>query len=479
MAKAKVKKPVEPDRPQGIQELIWVDPNTLDDNPLNWKKHPESQRAGIRASIQTNGWAGALLYNRRTERLLDGHGRKSEAIRQGWDRVPVLVGEWDELTEQRILQTLDPLGSMFTTDPDKLSSLNALVAQSSDYLRKTTADTRKVLEALQGRLQALPEAIEDGRMSASPLPLTMLNPRKAKATGDDSDSDNASTHVDTSQDQSEVADSAIQEVIAEDVLFASTNPWGIPDLDEALLAGPELAPDRTYSRVADSVTSESYYCHSARPFLLREEMGITGGVLGFFCEDWRFEAGYKEASNAYRDWIEGMEWGAVCAPDYSIYATWPFSMNLWQLYRSRWVARFWQSLGVKIIPVLSSVYQPNSETIDHFLSQKKTGVAKPGKVIDISLATLPSKVPVVATQCRTLKHQGGDFRAYARWLSLQVETIKPQVVIIYGGGEHAGKFLGYLPKQGPNLRYVLLNSYMNERRGWIEKQKRERRRAKE
>ena len=467
---------------KGIQELVWVDPKTLDQHPMNWKRHPQSQKAALRASIQTDGWTGALLYNRRTKRLLDGHGRREEALANGWDRVPVLVGDWDEDTEMRILQRHDTIGGMYLTDTEKLSSLNSLVAQSQNFLAKAASDTRKTLEALQSRITALPEAIVDGRFSSSPLPLTMIgsSPRKKPAVEPEEVGEGSQ------DDASESVDPTVtQEILSEDTIFPSSNPWGLPDWDYERLAPAEAAPSLVYTRLRESVTPETYYCHSCRPFRLREEMGIGGGVLGFFCEDYRFEAAYFQAIKFYQENLASMGWAGVCCPDYSTYQQWPYAMNLWQVYRSLWVSRFWQSLELPVIPTLRSVFMPRTDEVDAFLQKTwgETGAKIPRltpqgkavkpKVVDIGMVTMPVKAPLIATQCRTIKHQGGDFRSFAYWLAERIEFLQPQVVVIYGGGEHVGKFLGYLPKQHAKLRYVMLKSFQAERRGWAEKLKRE------
>lgn len=74
--------------------------------------------------IREVGWAGALLYNEATGRLIDGHARKKLPADLAVDgKVPVLVGEWSEDQERLILATLDPLGAMAEADADALADL--------------------------------------------------------------------------------------------------------------------------------------------------------------------------------------------------------------------------------------------------------------------------------------------------------------------------------------------------------------------
>jgi hypothetical protein len=105
-------------KPNRRLRLEYVEAGSLTPNPSNWRRHPAEQLEGLDALIGDAeiGWAGALLYNERTRRLIDGHARLSVA--KPTDRVPVLIGSWSPAAEAKILVTLDPLGGMGIADPD-------------------------------------------------------------------------------------------------------------------------------------------------------------------------------------------------------------------------------------------------------------------------------------------------------------------------------------------------------------------------
>lgn len=111
--------------------LEWRDAAELGDNPRNWRRHPVSQKAALKDLLKEVGWAGALLYNERTGRLIDGHLRKEVAR----GKVPVLVGSWDEADERKILATLDPVGAMAQPDGDILIKLLAQVETGSQAVK--------------------------------------------------------------------------------------------------------------------------------------------------------------------------------------------------------------------------------------------------------------------------------------------------------------------------------------------------------
>ena len=120
--------------------LEWRSPAELAENPRNWRTHPDTQLAALADVIAEVGWAGACLYNERTQRLIDGHLRKSIGTAQGIDKIPVLVGNWSEEQELRILTTLDPIGALAQADSAKLETLLREVSTGSGALEQLLAD---------------------------------------------------------------------------------------------------------------------------------------------------------------------------------------------------------------------------------------------------------------------------------------------------------------------------------------------------
>jgi DNA modification methylase len=116
--------------PPGLR-LEWMDPADLNDNPLNWRRHPEKQTGALAAALEQVGWAGALLYNEQTKHLIDGHARKKVSLSKT-GRVPVLIGSWTEEQEKLILATLDPLAAMAEADTVALDKLLREVSTGND-----------------------------------------------------------------------------------------------------------------------------------------------------------------------------------------------------------------------------------------------------------------------------------------------------------------------------------------------------------
>jgi len=70
----------------------------------------------------------------------------------------------------------------------------------------------------------------------------------------------------------------------------------------------------------------------------------------FFLDDYRFESTWNRPMTALERILKF--WGAL-SPDFSIYTDWPLAAQIWNTYRARWVTRFWQVNGVRVIPTVN------------------------------------------------------------------------------------------------------------------------------
>lgn len=114
--------------------LEWWEADRLQAHPQNWRRHPARQREAVARLLQEVGWAGALLYNERTGRLLDGHLRKELCRGQ---RVPVLVGSWSQQQERQILALLDPLTALAEPDAERWQELLRELQDVDERLAQT------------------------------------------------------------------------------------------------------------------------------------------------------------------------------------------------------------------------------------------------------------------------------------------------------------------------------------------------------
>lgn len=133
--------------------LEFLDPSQLEDNPANWKFHPQEQIDALKELIGELGWLKPLVLNERTGRLLDGHGRKSGMA--GLGVAPVYVVSLEPELEAKALATLDPIGWIARGDKTKFDAL---------------LKGNKLLESTKGGVNELLKSVSKGSSLLGPKP---------------------------------------------------------------------------------------------------------------------------------------------------------------------------------------------------------------------------------------------------------------------------------------------------------------------
>ncbi len=131
--------------------------------------------------------------------------------------------------------------------------------------------------------------------------------------------------------------------------FSSSNSYGIPDIKTNEFKVKELIPYRVDSN--------------------------RNGTAHFFLDDYRFERCWKNPDSQIKE-LE--KYDGVLSPDFSMYTNYPKAMQIWQVYRNRWCTKYWQSLGMKVIPTVS--WSDESSYDFAFLGIPKNSVVAIGTV---------------------------------------------------------------------------------------------------
>ncbi len=135
-------------------------------------------------------------------------------------------------------------------------------------------------------------------------------------------------------------------------LYASSNDLGIPELQLEKRIPDFLFPYRGDNGVVTR---------------LRSKQDVSLGALHFFTDDHRFE----DIWNNHRKSLSVVKkTGLALTPDFSLYRGMPRVLQAYNTYRSRWVGRYWQEHGIKVIP---SVTWAEEETFEFAFCGIKRG----------------------------------------------------------------------------------------------------------
>lgn len=108
-------------------------------NPSNWRTHPQRQRDAVQASLRELGWIGVVVENKTTGRLIDGHERVWQALKNN-EQVPYIEVELSEEEEKLALAVFDPITYMAETDSAVLDALLREVNTGESALQELLAE---------------------------------------------------------------------------------------------------------------------------------------------------------------------------------------------------------------------------------------------------------------------------------------------------------------------------------------------------
>jgi hypothetical protein len=113
----------------------------IEDNPLNFRKHPEAQRAafaGIETELGFYGYPDFYETEQGTIRMIDGQLRKEHLLaKYGNDaEIEVNMTDFDEDEAKKALLTHDPISAMAEEDRAILGKLMDQVTTESDEISK-------------------------------------------------------------------------------------------------------------------------------------------------------------------------------------------------------------------------------------------------------------------------------------------------------------------------------------------------------
>lgn len=118
-----------------ITSFELVAPSELDGHAMNWREHPNTQRAALREVLERVGIADVLLTYRseKTGRLtiIDGHLRKE--VLAGEEKVPVVILDVNDEEAAALLTTHDPIAAMAMRNDKLYQELLGQLASQETY----------------------------------------------------------------------------------------------------------------------------------------------------------------------------------------------------------------------------------------------------------------------------------------------------------------------------------------------------------
>ena len=113
-------------------------------------------------------------------------------------------------------------------------------------------------------------------------------------------------------------------------MFESSNIYGIPD----------MLPEKTIPKDLIMYGTE----------VRRSYAQTKGKTAHFFLDDYKFEPLWNKPKKTLQPILNI---GSALSPDFSLYIDYPIALQIFNVYRNRWLGRFWQDQDVKVIPTVA------------------------------------------------------------------------------------------------------------------------------
>ncbi len=405
--------------------------NTVEIDTLTQRDESRNPRRGsveaIKESLEAHGQYAPLIVNNDTHEVLVGNHRLAAMLELGWTQVSVGFVDVTEAEADAIVIADNRTADLGSYDPEVLGTILAglptiegtgftdqdlaliVSAQRDDPVTTSLLMDTMSPPALQWQgspsgIGSADESEGDGSDEAPNTSAAVTPPRRVDQTNDPS-------LIIDSLDQ---ISSELEGVLAlkESVKFPIANEWGIPELrDDYLLdslphvldtwAGVKVTPDDgqtwwLYNYGVDSATGLPW----------------DRTILSFYTYDHYFENWWKQPAH-YTAKMLNAGIRMVVTPNYSLYLDDPPAIQLWNVYRSRWLGRYFQEAGLKVIP---DVDGPSI------------------KALDWTLLGVQHRTPVISHQMQTLDRDNvEDHVAAVEVLEEIINRVEPEEVLIYTG----------------------------------------------
>lgn len=343
---------------------------------LNARRHPKHQRDALVGSLNELGWVAPVIVSSRTGKLLDGHARIMEALDKDPETpVPFIKVDLSDREERLMLASFDPITNQATYDKEALDNLLQELYTGETGLQQLLAD-------LADQVQLYDVTKDEEESDEEP---------ESEPEEDEMPSD-------------AIGGEASPYQLKNEVIFPSTNYFGIPDLQPNLIAS---IPDDLQVWAGEPLSRHHLAVYQNRSLLGLDK---TLSFLSFYTHDTKFESVWYDIAEVTEKLL-AQEWMGIISPNYSLWAHQPRVIQIWQVYRSRYIARYWQSVGIKVIPDIDWIDEES---------------------FNFNLLGIPVGVETISLQVHTSLKSKAEETQRELGIRRICDELQPRTVLIYG-----------------------------------------------
>ena len=397
------------------------------------KEHPSNPRKGsvdsIKVSLKENGQYKPIIVQKSTNHILAGNHTYLAAKELGWEELMTLVIDVDDEKATKIMladnRTADDSSYDNSVLIDVLKNLDDLVGTGYEAV-----DLEMMMRAEARELESVDHVVDVDSFD----PYEKIEVAEQVAMYRDRgkwdvevvrDNEKIQEMKEEEEQQKDEWEEAAYEthqpglmINAEAVFDKGSLPYDWPPFDTDMLIETLPCMDDAKWKCWDGKrdvpndTPDKWYLWN---FGTKSNVGMPydRSVVSFFCEDHNFRGFYREPGN-YIMRIPKVGIKYAIQPDDSVFMEMPQAEKIHAVYRSLWVARMLQTVGVRVMPKMFTM--ETMEEIEEFN------------------CFIPKNVPFLAIQLQTVDE---DDPISVNMVHLQAEyireRIKPHQLLVYTG----------------------------------------------
>ena len=349
-------------------------------HPKNPNKHPPKQIALLAKLIKRVGMRQPITVSKLSGYIVRGHGRLAACKALKMAEVPVDFQDYaDEAEEMADLTADNRIPEFAELDMEaawkNLGDIaDAFKLEDLGFMKSEFKDVN---------LQALLDAPIDDKLAEAVAPLKVAE---------------------------------VTETKWKPALLPTSSKWGIPDIRLDMIPDDIEVTGIRCNREDEIKPGMMFLWHSnAFP------EDCKRGVCAFYVDDFRFENICRDFNAMVEagETIKAWNFAAVISPNWSMWRDMPHALQMYVTYKVRYVAWYWQEMGLKVIPDIN-------------WSDERS--------FDFCFDGIPKDAPVAAVQCRTTNTGTPQFAESKKYflfgLRTALERLTPRKLLIYGGAKH-------------------------------------------
>jgi len=403
--------------------------------------HDKNPRIGnidaIAESLRKNSQYRPIVIQANTGKILAGNHTWHAAKRLGWEQIAVVKIDVDDEQAKRIIIADNRTADLGTYDMTLLTEILESLPDAEgtgysdedrqmlmDSILQTSDDTPQIMDDIvRPQNQVVVRSQEDLQREEAQDAIT------SGGSVGGIQRPNVDTPDDEGLQQFDDYRGELTQVLQmrEDIVFPANNPFGFPELIPEMIATPEDLPNLN-TWVSQNITPDRPTNYWLYNYNLGSSVGIPYDrtVLGFYTHDDKFEMWWQQPAR-YTAKAINAGISIMAQPDFSrVHGTspepgeWypdglPPILNMLNLYRALWMARFFQEAGIKVIPNMVWAWP---KEIEHW--------AKYGM--------LPKNSPTACIQMQTFREDNpADTKMKEIGLEYIFQQTQPQKLFVYTG----------------------------------------------